>query len=68
MRPTIAAALLLLVVTSAWAADLEGGWKGTWTKDGDALPVTVTFEKSGNGYSGHSIPTCCRSPAFRSAM
>jgi dienelactone hydrolase len=43
---------LLVACSAAAAAELAGGWKGTWTKDGDALPVTATFEKSGNGYSG----------------
>jgi hypothetical protein len=38
--------------TIATAADLSGGWKGTWTKDGDALPVTVTFDKTGKDYAG----------------
>jgi uncharacterized protein len=52
MRTAIVAVLLSLAVTNAWAADLEGGWKGTWTKDGDALQVTVAFEKTGSGYSG----------------
>lgn len=34
------------------AAGLAGGWKGTWTKNGDALPVTISFAKSPDGYSG----------------
>ena len=34
------------------AADLTGTWTGTWTKNGDALPVTVTFAATANGFSG----------------
>ncbi|MGD0189364.1 MAG: alpha/beta fold hydrolase [Rhizomicrobium sp.] len=34
------------------AADLAGGWTGTWTKDGDALPVAVTFAKNADAWSG----------------
>src|ERR1022692_724630 len=32
--------------------ELVGGWKGVWTKDGDSLPVTVTFTRAGDAYSG----------------
>jgi len=32
--------------------DLAGSWKGTWTKDGDALAVTMTIAKTGHIYSG----------------
>ncbi len=41
-----------ITLRSAQADDLAGGWKGTWTKDADALPVTVTFAKTGDAYSG----------------
>ena len=44
--------LLLTLSLPAGAADLAGSWSGTWTKDNDALPVTVTIEKSGAAYSG----------------
>ena len=44
-------AFLFLSLT-AHAADLAGSWKGTWTKDGDALPVTVKIESTNKGYSG----------------
>jgi uncharacterized protein len=37
---------------TASAADLEGNWSGTWTKNDDALAVTVTFAKTGDRYSG----------------
>jgi uncharacterized protein len=37
---------------AASAADLAGVWTGTWTKQGDALPVTVMFEDSAAGWSG----------------
>jgi uncharacterized protein len=39
-------------IAIAHAAPLEGTWSGTWTKAGDSLPVTVTFEKSGDKYTG----------------
>lgn len=42
----------IIKTTGAHADDLAGDWKGTWTKDGDALPVTVTFAKMGDAYSG----------------
>ena len=42
----------LMAAFAAHPADITGGWQGIWTKDGDALPVAVTFEKSGGGYSG----------------
>lgn len=31
---------------------LDGDWRGSWIKDGDALPVTVMFVKTGDTYSG----------------
>jgi dipeptidyl aminopeptidase/acylaminoacyl peptidase len=43
---------LLIATTASQVDDLAGGWKGTWTKDGDALPITVQFAKTGNAYSG----------------
>ena len=42
----------LAFTAASSAAGLAGDWKGTWTKDGDTLPVTVRFEKSGSAYSG----------------
>ncbi len=45
-------AALLALPVPATGADLAGGWKGTWVKDGDALPVTLAFGKSAAGYSG----------------
>jgi dipeptidyl aminopeptidase/acylaminoacyl peptidase len=50
--PVLAFVAFAFCYGTAWCADLAGGWQGAWTKDGDALPVTVTFEKSGAGYSG----------------
>jgi pimeloyl-ACP methyl ester carboxylesterase len=32
--------------------NLAGHWKGTWTKDGDTLPVTVEFIRTGDAWSG----------------
>jgi len=46
------AAFLSLGITNTWANNLEGAWKGLWNKQGDALPVTVIFEKSRSGYAG----------------
>lgn len=31
---------------------LEGEWRGTWTKRGASLPVTVRFARDGDSYSG----------------
>ncbi len=45
-------ALLLIAAGAASAADLAGTWKGTWTKDSDPLPVTVTFGDAGGAWSG----------------
>jgi hypothetical protein len=42
----------VIAMTTSQADDLVGGWKGTWTKDGEALPVTMTFAKAGDAYSG----------------
>ncbi|HXL99005.1 MAG TPA: hypothetical protein VN932_03675, partial [Rhizomicrobium sp.] len=52
MKPTLFTLALCLCAVGANAADLAGGWSGTWTKDGDALPVTATFAGSGGGDSG----------------
>jgi hypothetical protein len=43
---------IIIAPAAAPADNLTGDWKGTWTKDGDALPVTVTFAKTGDAYSG----------------
>lgn len=50
----LALSLTAIVVTLAVAQadNLAGGWKGTWTKNGDALPVTVEFERTGDAWSG----------------
>jgi dipeptidyl aminopeptidase/acylaminoacyl peptidase len=42
----------IITMTASQADDLVGGWKGTWTRDGEALPVTMTFAKAGDAYSG----------------
>lgn len=46
------ALIVAALSTSAYAADLQGQWQGTWTKAGDALPVTVSFEKLGSAHTG----------------
>ena len=53
MRNILLFPLVFCIASSAaCASDLSGNWRGTWTKDGDALPVTATFAKSGDAYSG----------------
>lgn len=57
MRVFVASAFFVFaIVASASAAvsgnGLAGSWKGTWTKNGDALPVTMTFARIGDTYSG----------------
>jgi dipeptidyl aminopeptidase/acylaminoacyl peptidase len=49
---TVLVAAWVAVQAPARAADLAGGWKGVWTKDGDALPVTMSFVKTGETYFG----------------
>jgi dipeptidyl aminopeptidase/acylaminoacyl peptidase len=51
-RILVSLALAAMLPAQAIAADLSGTWSGTWTKDGDAVPVTVTIGKTGKGYSG----------------
>jgi len=43
---------LLAFAGVAQAAGLSGTWSGTWTKNGDALPVIVTFRAAGDGLAG----------------
>ena len=43
---------LLCVPSLVHAADIAGTWTGTWTKNGDALPVTVTFANENGTWSG----------------
>ncbi len=53
MRALSLALLTLLALSSlAHAAGLEGTWAGTWTKNRDALPVTLTFEAAKGNWSG----------------
>lgn len=40
------------VQSPAQADDLAGEWRGTWIKDGDPLPVSVTIVKTNNIYAG----------------
>lgn len=49
---SFAFAALIAFTGVASAAHIAGSWEGTWTKDGDALVVTVTFEKAGAAYTG----------------
>lgn len=49
---SLACGIFFAVSNTFAATDLAGGWQGTWTRNGDALPVTVTFAKSGSSYSG----------------
>jgi uncharacterized protein len=48
----IACLAVFVSCNAASAAELSGTWSGVWSKGGDALSVAVTFQKSGNGYSG----------------
>jgi len=43
---------LLSFAPISHAADIAGTWTGLWTKNGDALPVSVTFLRSASGVSG----------------
>jgi pimeloyl-ACP methyl ester carboxylesterase len=43
---------LLSISSLAHAESLEGTWTGMWTKNGDALPVTVTFKNTNGAWSG----------------
>lgn len=43
---------VIVAMASAHAAELEGHWAGTWTKNGDALAVTVAFAKADGRYTG----------------
>jgi dipeptidyl aminopeptidase/acylaminoacyl peptidase len=42
----------VLAAPAAAASDIAGTWSGTWTRNGDALPVEVTFRESAGGLSG----------------
>lgn len=55
MRVFVLALSLTAIVVAlavAQANSIAGGWKGTWTKNGDALPVTVEFARTGDAWSG----------------
>ena len=54
-----AASIVLLVLALAGPAaaqppppDIAGSWRGVWIKQGDPLPVTMTFTGSGDTYAG----------------
>lgn len=42
----------LAAIGAARADELAGHWSGTWTKAGDALAVTVTFERVNDRFTG----------------
>ncbi len=52
IRALLFACAVTMAMTTAHAAELEGHWVGTWTKNGDALAVTVAFAKSDGRYTG----------------
>jgi len=53
MIRSVALALAFIGLSSiAQAAGLAGNWSGTWTKNGDSLPVTVTFAQEKGAYAG----------------
>ena len=54
-----AASLVLFVLALAGPAaaqppppDIAGAWRGVWIKQGDPLPVTMTFTRTGDTYAG----------------
>ena len=50
-----AASIVLLALACAGPAaaqDLAGTWRGVWIKQGDPLPVVMTFTKTGETYAG----------------
>jgi len=48
----IAAAVFVALTFPAAADGLDGRWTGVWVKDGDSLPVTVTFATTPQGETG----------------
>jgi uncharacterized protein len=48
----IAAAVFAALAVPAAAAGLGGQWAGVWVKEGDSLPVTVTFVATSQGENG----------------
>ncbi len=55
MKALIFAAALLAFAglsPAVGASDIAGTWVGTWTKNGDALPVSVTFRRSEQSLTG----------------
>jgi uncharacterized protein len=44
--------LFAVLTAAASISGLAGTWTGVWTRDGDALPVTMTFAKKGPDYTG----------------
>lgn len=53
VRLAVFAAITLCAATVAQVSELAGAWAGTWTKQGDALPVIVTIERGASGFSAH---------------
>src|SRR5580698_9858238 len=53
-RPALAACVFGFLAYQAFGGsdELSGDWKGTWIQNGDAVSVTATFTKSGDGYLG----------------
>jgi uncharacterized protein len=45
--------LLAVLPAAAGAPGLTGTWVGVWTRDGDSLPVTMSFEKTASNYIGY---------------
>ncbi len=57
MRWAASIVLLALALGGQAAAqppspDLAGAWQGVWIKQGDALPVTMSFTRTGDAYAG----------------
>ena len=52
MRLAVVIALFTLALAGQAAAqDLAGTWRGVWIKQGDPLPVTMTFARAGETYA-----------------
>jgi pimeloyl-ACP methyl ester carboxylesterase len=48
----IAAAACATQTGAREAGDLAGAWRGTWSKAGDTIGVTLSIEKTPSGYAG----------------
>jgi hypothetical protein len=54
MKKKILAFALLLAVSTAFAADVDGTWVGTFDSPGGAVTLSYTFKAEGNVLTGSS--------------